>query len=291
MMPGEEVLVKVSVADGVGHLKFANVEGLNALTRRMRQEVSSALFSLSVDPEVRCIVLSAEGKVFCAGIDLQELSSIDKAGGASSETESPSPALDPARKATLLGPFIQEFQDWISAFERCPKPVVSAVHGACIGAGLNLITACDIRFCSAKSVFSLRETRMGLAADVGGLQRLPKIVGCDSWVRDLALTGRDFGAEEALRFGLVQEVLASGEEVVERALVLARQIAANSPVGVEATKVNLNFSRDHSVADGLQHVMLLNRANLQTQDLPISVQAFMKKQKPSYSNLPVRSKL
>jgi len=274
-------LVKASVADGVGHLRFANAAGLNALSERMRVEAMECLSSLSADPEVRCLVLSAEGDVFCAGIDLKELAPISQAG-----TSSGGPPLDPGRRASIISGFVQSFQDFVSAFERCPKPVVCAVHGPCIGGGLNLITACDVRFCSSNSVFSLREVRVGLAADVGGLQRLPKVVGCDSWVRDLALTGRDFGADEALRFGLVQEVLKTKEELEEKATKLAQAIAANSPLAVETTKANLNFSRDHSVADGLQHIMLMNRANLQAPDVQIAVQAFRKKEKPSFPNMP-----
>jgi len=272
----------MSVADGVGHLRFANAAALNSISAQMRQEVLGCLAALSIDPDVRCVMLSAEGDVFCAGIDLKELGTIGEAGGGGGA----SPPLDPGRRAAVISGFVREFQDFITAFERCPKPVVCAVHGACIGGGLNLITACDVRLCSSAAVFSLREVRVGLAADVGGLQRLPKVVGCDSWVRDLALTGRDFKAEEALRFGLVQEVLPTRDALEAAAERLARAIAANSPLAVEATKANLNFSRDHSVADGLQHVLMLNRANLQAPDVQIALQAFRKKETPSFPKMP-----
>jgi len=157
------------------------------------------------------------------------------------------------------------------------------VHGACVGAGIDIITACDIRICSKQALFSVREAKVGLAADVGTLQRLPKVVGCDSWVRDLALTGRDFGAQEALRHGLVQDVLESAQDMEASAIALARQIAANSPLAVTATKASLNYSRDHTIAEGLEHITLMNQVNLQAPDPIIALQAMRK------SSLPIRA--
>lgn len=273
-------LVVASVADGVGHLRLASARTRNALSARMRSDVRECLSLMRADPGVRCVVLSAEGDVFSAGIDLRELGFLGEDGDT-----------DPGRKASVIADFIQEFQDFVSAFERCSKPVICAIHGSCIGGGLNIITSCDIRVCSAKTLFSLREVRVGLAPDVGALQRLPRVVGCDSWVRDLAFTGRDFGAEEALRFGLVQEVFESQEATVARALALGRQIAANSPLAVSATKASLNFSRDHTVADGLQHIMLLNRANLQAPDLQLGVRAALTKGTAQYPDMPAQSRL
>merc|ERR1719277_396192 len=199
--------------------------------------------------------------------------------------------MDPGRRAMVVGDFIRGFQDVVTAFERCPKPVIAAVHGPCIGAGIDMITACDLRFCSKAAVFSVREAKVGLAADVGTLQRLPKVVGCDSWVRDLAFTGRDVKADEALRFGLVQEVLETPEELASRALEVAKHIAANSPLAVVATKASLNYSREHTTADGLEHVALMNQVYLQAPDLGIATQAFLTKKKPSFPELPRPSKL
>jgi len=129
-------------------------------------------------------VFSAEGAVFSAGIEVEELGFLNERS-----------SMDPGRRAIVIADFIRGFQDVVTAFERCAKPIIAAVHGPCIGAGIDMITACDIRICSKQALFSVREARVGLAADVGTLQRLPKVVGCDSWVRDLALTGRDVKAE------------------------------------------------------------------------------------------------
>lgn len=235
---------------------------------------------LSADPEVRCIVLSAEGDIFCAGIALSELEWLVDHG-----------SMEPARRSLAIADYIGGFQDWISSFERCPKPIIAAVHGPCIGGGIDLITACDIRMCTKRAVFSVREAKVGLAADVGTLQRLPKVVGSDSWVRDLAFTGRDFNAEEALRQGLVQEVLDDAAQLAVRAQALAKQIAANSPIGVQATKASLVYSRDHTVSDGLEHVKLMNQVYLQAPDPMMAVQAMKTKKTASFPNVPRISKL
>lgn len=273
--------VRTSIAHGVGHIVLAAVATKNSLDLPMRQEVSTCLHALVADPEVRCIVLSSEGSAFCAGIALGEFS--DALSGAAS--------LDPARQALVLNDYVRGFQEWITAFQTCAKPIIAAIHGHCIGAGIDLITACDIRMCSKKTVFSVREARVGLAADVGTLQRLPKVVGCDSWVRDLALTGRDFGADEAMQRGLVQEVLDNPADLVKRASQLAQEIAANSPLAVMATKASLNYSRDHSVTEGLDHVRLMNQAFLQAPDLGLAMGAMKSKTPAAFPNLPTNSKL
>lgn len=278
-------LIRVSVEGAVANLRLFNPSRKNAIGAQLRQEVGRCLALLSIDSTVRAVVLTAEGNVFSSGIDLQELQSLSEAQkGAVGK-------LDAGRKALLLGESIRSFQDFVTAFEKCSKPIIAAVHGACIGAGIDVITACDIRFCSKQAVFSVREAKMGLAADVGTLQRLPKVVGCDSWVRDLAFTGRDFGADEALKFGLVQEVLDTAELVESRALALAKQIASNSPLAVMGTKASLNYSRDHSVAEGLEHVALLNHAFLQAPDIVLAAMAFIQKSQASFPDLPRVSKL
>merc|ERR1719277_2092022 len=158
-------------------------------------------------------------------------------------------------------------QDAITAIERCLKPTIAVIHGACVGAGVDLITACDVRLCSADAFFSVKEVAVGLAADVGTLARLPKIVGNDSLVRELALSARNFSAEEAKSFGLVSRVLGSTEEALADGISLAAQIAAHSPVAIVGTKKNLNYARDHTVQESLDFVKTWNACMLQSEDL------------------------
>ncbi|KAK2510451.1 hypothetical protein Q9233_017727 [Columba guinea] len=173
-----------------------------------------------------------------------------------------------------------QFQESFTALEKCPKPVIAAIHGACVGAGVDLISACDIRFCSQDAWFQVKEVDIGLAADVGTLQRLPKIVGSQSLVNELAFTARKMMAPEAQSCGLVSRVFADKEALLAGALEVAVAIAARSPVAVQGTKVNLLFSRDHSVPEGLRYVATWNMAMLQTEDILKSVQASMDKKGP-----------
>lgn len=146
--------------------------------------------------------------------------------------------------------------------EKVRVPVIVAVHGFCIGAGVDLITACDIRICAKDTKFSIKEVDVGLAADIGTLQRFQKVVSNDSWFRELAYTARFFGADEAQKHGLVSQVASDGNQAFEEALKLAKFIASKSPVAVSATKRSIVYSRDNSVQDGLDHVATLNASML-----------------------------
>ncbi|XP_039510158.1 delta(3,5)-Delta(2,4)-dienoyl-CoA isomerase, mitochondrial-like [Pimephales promelas] len=162
-------------------------------------------------------------------------------------------------------------------FVQCPKPVIVAVHGGCIGGGVDLITACDIRLCTQDAWFQIKEVDIGLAADVGTLQRLPKVIGSRSLVNELAFTARKMHADEAKSCGLVSRVFPDKEAMMAGALEMAGEIASKSPVGVQGTKVNLLYSRDHSVAESLDYMSTWNMSMLQTQDLLKSAQAAMEK--------------
>ncbi|KAK7882152.1 hypothetical protein WMY93_028326 [Mugilogobius chulae] len=185
-----------------------------------------------------------------------------------------------ARISWNMRKIISKYQDTFSVIEKCPKPVVVAVHGACVGGGVDLITACDIRLCTQDAWFQVKEVDIGLAADVGTLQRLPKVIGSRSLVNELALTARRLYADEALSCGLVSRVFVDKEAMMSAAMAMAEQIAARSPVAVQGTKVNLLYSRDHSVQEGLNYMAAWNMSMLQTQDVMKSAQASMEKKGP-----------
>ena len=159
------------------------------------------------------------------------------------------------------------FQEPIIALNECKKPIIAAIHGACIGGGVDIISACDLRFVSAETYFSVREVDLGLAADMGTLQYLPKIIGNDGLMREMVLTGRNFDTSEAKEMGLVNKVLPDESSLVEHVLKLASLIASKSPIAVQGSKVNLNFSRDNSVRDGLRFMSAWNSSMLQSEDL------------------------
>ncbi|XP_069738371.1 delta(3,5)-Delta(2,4)-dienoyl-CoA isomerase, mitochondrial [Phaenicophaeus curvirostris] len=242
----------------------------NAMGAAFWREMVECFEAIARDPSSRAVVIAGAGSVFTAGIDLEEL------GREFLAVEGE----DAARRAWKLRRKIEEFQETFSVLEKCPKPVIAAVNGACVGAGVDLVSACDIRYCSQDAWFQVKEVDIGLAADVGTLQRLPKILGSQSLVNELALTARKLLAPEALTCGLVSRVFPDKETLLEGALDVAAAIAARSPVAVQGTKVNLVFSRDHPVADGLRFVAAWNMSMLQSEDVLKAAQAALEKRGP-----------
>ncbi len=176
---------------------------------------------------------------------------------------------------------IGRLQGSITAVARCAKPVLAAVHGYCLGGGIDLITACDVRLAAADATFSIRETRMAMVADVGTLQRLPGIIG-KGHVAELALTGDDFDAERAQTIGLVNDVYADQHAVVDAAHAMAARMAANSPLAVAGTKHVLDYCAGKSVEDGLAYVAAWNAAFVASEDLGEAVTAFLEKRPPQF---------
>lgn len=207
-------------------------------------ELRQIFDKLSYDPNVRAVVLSGSGpRAFTTGLDVKAASEGTLSEGAGDR--------DGARRATDFRRHIVEFQDCISAVERCSKPVICAIHGFAFGLGIDLSVATDVRICTADTKFSIKEVDIGLAADIGTLSRLPKVVGSYGWVKEVALTARVFGAEEAMKVGYVNKVYEGKEEMVKAGVELGEVMASKSPVAVQGTKELLNYSRDHSVQDGM----------------------------------------
>ncbi|XP_075968086.1 delta(3,5)-Delta(2,4)-dienoyl-CoA isomerase, mitochondrial isoform X2 [Anarhichas minor] len=257
-------------AESVTHVELHRPDKRNAMNRAFWSEMVDCFNEIAGDPGCRVVVVSGAGKVFTAGIDL-----MDMAGDILSPEGD-----DAARIAWNVRKVITKYQETFSVIEKCPKPVVVAVHGACVGGGVDLITACDIRLCTQDAWFQIKEVDVGLAADVGTLQRLPKVIGSRSLVNELALTARKMFADEAKSSGLVSRVFADKEAMIAAALEMAGEIAGRSPVAVQGTKVNLIYSRDHSVAEGLDYMATWNMSMLQTQDVMKSAQASMEKKSP-----------
>lgn len=270
----ERVLVeRRDTEEGIVRVRLNRPDKRNAMDEAMWTSIGQVFRSLETSGSTRVAILEAEGPTFSSGIDLMALAGL-------------APQLScPARSARLVRQAVRDFQACFSAVEECDKPVIAAVDGKCIGAGVDLISACDIRYCTKSASFSIKEVAVGLAADVGSLQRLPKICGNHSLLRELAFTGRDFGAEEALQLGVVSRVFESRQEMDESVLKLARDIAGHSPIAVTTTKRVLNFSRDHTVAEGLEYVANWNMAMLQSADMMRIFQASMAKEKPVFPNL------
>ncbi|XP_004776276.1 delta(3,5)-Delta(2,4)-dienoyl-CoA isomerase, mitochondrial [Mustela nigripes] len=250
------------------HVQLNRPEKRNAMNKAFWREMVECFNKIAQDPDCRAVVISGAGKLFTAGIDLMDMAS---------EMLQPQ-GDDVARTSWYLRSLISKYQETFSVIEKCPKPVIAAIHGACIGAGVDLITACDIRYCAQDAFFQVKEVDIGLAADVGTLQRLPKVIGNQSLVNELAFTCRKMMADEALGSGLVSRVFPDEVQMLDAAFTLAAEISTKSPVAVQSTKINLVYSRNHSVADGLNYAATWNMSMLQTQDIVKSVQAAVEKQ-------------
>jgi len=230
------------------------------------------------DAEIRAIVVAAKGRAFTVGLDLKMFGPAMVTGNLDpAAPQPPSPVAQRAQTRRL----VKTMQHTFSSLAECPKPVIAAIHGYCIGAGVDLITACDIRYASADAIFSIRETRLAMVADVGTLQRLPSIIDPGS-VAELAYTGRDFDAGEAASLGLVTRLLPDQESTVAAAVETAELIAANSPLAVQGTKAVLRAGDGKTVAEALDYVALWNAAFLHSNDLGEAMASFIEGRPPEF---------
>ncbi|PVV03860.1 hypothetical protein BB560_001636 [Smittium megazygosporum] len=272
-MKFETLTVELS-STGVLLVKFNRPDRLNAVNPQMWEDLKSCFTAIRTDGNVRSVVLAANGKVFCSGLDLKETKII-----------SPGAYGDVARKGYYQRLAIIDLQDSISAIENCDKPVICAVQNACIGAGIDIITASDVRYCSEDAFFMVKEVDIGMAADVGTLQRLPKVVSNDSWVREICYTTRRIDSKEASEQGLISKVFPNSDTVLAEAIKTANIIASKSPVAIVSTKHLLNFSRDHTVEEGLKYTALWNALAHNTGDMKTAISSFFQKTQPKFSKL------
>jgi len=251
-------------------------EKMNAMNETLWGEIGDVFRKIDKDPDARVVLLSAAGKMFTSGIDLSDLTKL--ASVIYGED-------DIARKNLTFYNQVLWYQDQFTDIERCKKPVIACIHNACVGGGVDLITATDIRLGTVDSWFCVKEVDMGLAADVGTLQRLPKVIGNQSLVNELCLTARKMKSDEAVSCGLISRTYADKEEMMKNAIELAKLIAAKSPVAVQGTKMHLVYSREHTVAEGLRNMSTWNMSMLQSEDVMKSAMASMNKdESPEFSN-------
>ena len=238
----------------------------------------SVIEELGDDPEIRAIVVAARGPAFTVGLDLKAFGPAMVTGDL--DPAAPAPA-SPVAQRVQTRRLVKTMQRTFSSLAECPKPVIAAIHGYCIGAGVDLITACDIRYAALDATFSIRETRLAMVADVGTLQRLPRIIDPGS-VAELAYTGRDFDAAEAASNGLVTRILPDADAVVVAAIETADAIAANSPLAVQGTKAVLRAGDGRTVDEALDYVALWNAAFLHSNDLGEAMASYVERRTPEF---------
>lgn len=265
--------LSVSLEDHIATVRLNRPGKANAMNAAMWQEIRNVFRWVDETPEARVAVLQGEGKLFTAGIDLQMMMDL----GPQIQNECDGRTREALRRVIL------DMQDTLTSLERCRKPVLAAIHGACVGGGIDLVTCADMRYCCADAFFTIKEIDIGMTADVGTLQRLPRLVG-EGIARELAYTGRHFTAEEARQIGLVNRVFESREALHAGVREIAATIAAKSPLSIRGTKEMITYARDHSVADSLNYIATWNAAMLMSQDLTEAMTSNMAKKAPSFKD-------
>ena len=269
---------KYTSEDGVGHLVLNKGEDLNKMTMNFWYELPRILDEIDKDASLRVLILTSTGKHFCAGMDLKNF------GTLGNDAEKKTNVPDKARIGESLYRVAKELQDMLSKLEKLRIPVLAGIQGGCIGGGLDLVTAADMRFASKDAFFCIQEVNIGMAADIGTLQRLPRVIP-EGKVRELAYTGRRMPADEALETGLVNKVYESQEDMVSGLKEMAAVIASKSPLAVYGTKAILNFSRDHTIAEGLEYNALWSGAMLPQEDMAEAMMSNMEKRDPEFKDM------
>lgn len=256
----------------VAIVELARPDKLNAMDRAMFAAIGDTFRALGRDSAVRCILLAGQGRHFSAGLDLEEAAAQF------------APAADPGRAAEARLRHIEWLQDAFTAVEQARPPVVVVVHGACVGAGVDLVSACDLRVATRDAFFQIAEVDVAITADLGTLQRLGHLIP-HGLLRELTYTGRKLDAEEAARLGLVNQVAPDREAAMAAGLRLAEAIAAKSPLAVAGAKRSLNYSRGRPVEEGLRDVALWNAGTLVSADLHEAVKARLARSDPAFGPL------
>jgi len=267
-------VLSLDVADHIAHVRFNRPKEYNSMTLPFWQEVVDVFREIGARPEARVVVISSEGKHFTSGLDLSAFQNLTQeiAEG------------EPGRLREQLYRTILELQETMSVLEKCRVPVLVAVQGGCIGGGVDLVTAADMRYCTENAFFQIQEINIGMTADVGTLQRMPKLIGM-GMTKELAFTGRRFKAAEAKEHGLVNAVYPDAETLLKGVMEIAGAIASKSPLSIIGTKEALHYARDHSVEDGLKQIATWNAGMLFSSDLMEAAKANATKKAPKFMDV------
>jgi enoyl-CoA hydratase len=272
----------LEVSDKVAHLVMNRPGKANSMIAPFWRELPEIVDELSDSGSVRAIVLSAEGKHFCSGMDLEVFSANETVGPGQGNKGFRSRRGERFRTTAL------KLQDSFTSLERARVPVLAAIQGACVGGGIDMVSACDMRYVTKDAFFSIAEVNIGMTADVGTLQRMPKLVA-EGIVRELAYTGRRWSAAEAHAAGYANAIYEDHGSLLEGVLDVAGEIASKSPMAVWGTKQTMHYTRDHSVADSLEYIATWNAAMFDTDDMAEAFSSQMEKREPDFPDLAPKS--
>lgn len=235
---------KVSIDNNIAHIQLSRPEAFNAMPRPFWNELPAIVRDINENARARVIVISSTGKHFTAGMDISVFTSGDGVGATGG---------DQYTRAEAFRQFVLKLQETFSCLDEVRMPVIAAIQGGCIGAGVDMTSACDIRFCTEDAFFQIAEINIGMTADVGTFPRLCKLIP-EGWMRELAYSGRRLSAQKAKEIGLVNETFATQDAMLTHVMNLASEIADKAPVAVAGSKRMINYARDHSIADGLDYI-------------------------------------
>ena len=264
----------------VAHIKLNRPEKRNAMNWDFWRDLPRIVGDIDTHARARCIVLSSTGPVFSAGLDLslfgQDVFASSKTAKMNEkELQTPQNFMS----------FLSFLQDSISSLQKARIPVICAIQGGCIGGGVDLICSADIRLATNDAFFSIRETKIGMVADVGTFPRIVKLLP-EGIVKELAFTGRNFSAQEAKEYGFVNKLYESHDSLIEGALEIANEIASNSPAAVYGCKRVIDFSRDHTIDEGLEWINMWNASMLSQSELMEGFQSYKSKKEGNFAELP-----
>jgi enoyl-CoA hydratase len=260
----------------IAHVQLNRGEELNTMVPSFWRELPEIINAINDDGSARAIVLSSTGRHFCAGMDL----SVFTTGGISGKPEKERGRQNAGTRSSTL-----HLQESFNCLERARMPVLAAIQGGCVGAAVDMVTAADMRYATSDAWFCIQEINIGMTADVGTLQRLPKIIP-EGIVRELAYTGRRMSAQRAYEVGLVNQIFETHEELVEGVIEIAGEIASKSPLAIWGTKESVNYARDHSVADSLNFIATWQAGMFQPKDMMAAFEAQATNEDPEFDDLP-----
>ena len=274
-MPAKYTCFDVSITDRVALIRFNRPEEFNTFTPEAWVELPAIVRDIDRNASARCIVIASSGKHFTAGMDLAVFTRPDGITGQSS---------DPHLKAERFRANLKPLQDAFTCLDQARMPVIICVQGGCIGAGVDMISACDIRLATKDAYFCIAEINIGMTADVGTYPRLCRLMP-EGWVRQISYTGERLPASKALSLGLVNETFETQETMLEHAMKMAREIASKNPLAVTGAKAMINYARDHTIADGLDYIGVWNAAMLSGAHMKEAFMAKAEKREPDYPDL------
>ena len=264
----------LTVTDAVAHLQLNRPDAYNSMNRAFWQEFPEAIRAVDTDAQARVLVISSSGKHFSAGMDLEIFTQ-------------PDPQMfngEAGRRAEAMRRLVTQLQTCFSVLEEVRMPVITAIQGGCIGGALDLVCASDMRYCTSDAFFTVKETELGMTADLGTLQRLPQLIA-PGLARELAYTGRKMLAQEASTSGFVNQVYADPQQMLDGVMQIAAQIAERSPLAVTGCKQMINYARDHSTADSLSYMATWQAGMFQPADMMQTFTAKMSGKKPEFEAL------